>query len=162
MPHHLTELVQRLGNTLKKREWKLVTAESCTGGGLAYHITNAPGSSAWFERGFVTYSNASKEELLNVRPESLAVFGAVSEQVAKEMAEGALQHSQAQVAIAITGIAGPDGGSVEKPVGTVWLSWAGMNMHTQTAMNIFLGDRANIREQAIQTALQKLLEFVHQ
>src|SRR6266516_4143909 len=107
----MNELAAALGDALKKREWKLVTAESCTAGGLSYWITSVPGSSVWFDRGFVTYSNVSKEEVLNVNPITLSVFGAVSEQTAREMAQGALQHSQAQVGLSITGIAGPDGGT---------------------------------------------------
>ena len=152
--------ISELANALKKREWKLVTAESCTGGGLAFQLTNEAGSSTWFERGFVTYSNSSKEELLGVQPFTLNTYGAVSEHTAREMAEGALQHSQAQVAMAVTGIAGPDGGSVDKPVGTVWFAWSGIDMDTQACVIIFKGNRAEIREQAIQFAIGKLLEFI--
>jgi nicotinamide-nucleotide amidase len=152
---------QQLGEKLKQREWKLVTAESCTGGGLAFYLTNIPGSSEWFERGFVTYSNLSKEELLNVKSQTLSQFGAVSEQTAKEMAEGALENSQAQISISITGIAGPDGGSAEKPVGTVWFGWASINSEAQAVVHYFSGSRIEIREQAIQTALGILLGAIN-
>lgn len=160
MSQLIQKLVAELGTELKKREWKLVTAESCTGGGLAYFITSQPGSSAWFDRGFVTYSNNAKEETLGVKPLTLNVFGAVSEQTAREMAEGALQNSQAQIAVAITGIAGPDGGTPEKPVGTVWFAWTSIEGNTQAVIDIFNGDRAQIREHAIVIALEKLLGLV--
>ncbi|MHB1947999.1 MAG: CinA family protein [Gammaproteobacteria bacterium] len=160
MPHSLEKLTTDLGLALISREWKLATAESCTGGGVAYHITEISGSSKWFERGFVTYSNLSKEELLGVSQATLSEFGAVSEETAKEMAEGALERSQAQISLAITGIAGPDGGSIAKPVGTVWFAWAGINQETQAELHVFQGDRHSIREQAIEVALNKLLAFL--
>jgi nicotinamide-nucleotide amidase len=122
----LKSLMKELAGQLTAREWKLATAESCTGGGVAYQLTETAGSSAWFERGFVTYSNLAKVEMLGVKQSTLESFGAVSEQVVRAMAEGALSHSQAQVSIAITGIAGPEGGSKEKPVGSVWFGWAGV------------------------------------
>ena len=149
----LNTLAKQFGAALKTRHWKLVTAESCTGGGLAYWITNIPGSSDWFERGFVTYSNEAKEEQLGVPATLIKKFGAVSEEVARAMAEGALKHSHAQVSIAITGIAGPEGGTAEKPVGTVWLAWAGTTFQTQSKLNQFTGDRKKIREKTIETAL---------
>lgn len=154
------QLVNQLANRLVAREWKLAIAESCTGGGLAYSLTNLPGSSNWFDRGFVTYSNQAKQDLLGVSPLTLSVSGAVSEQTAREMAEGVLQHSQAQLSIAITGIAGPDGGSAEKPVGTVWFAWASINGESHACVDIFSGDRQTVREQAIQFALEKLLTFL--
>lgn len=153
-------IVTELGEALMQREWKLATAESCTGGGVAYVITSMPGCSRWFERGFVTYSNLSKEELLGVRPETITEFGAVSEQTAREMAEGALQQSQAQVSVAITGIAGPEGGSPDKPVGTVWIAWAGVNRETQSSLHSLKGDRQTIREVSIRIALETLLEYI--
>jgi len=130
----------------------LVTAESCTGGGLAYAITAIPGSSKWFERGFVTYSNESKQELLGVSSNTLEKYGAVSEQTVIEMAHGALRNSHADFSIAITGIAGPDGGTAEKPVGTVWFAW-GTKDKIQSQLKFFQGDRKSIREQAIEYAL---------
>ncbi len=155
----ITQAVNALGIALKKRRWKLVTAESCTGGGLAYWLTSVAGSSDWFERGLVTYSNASKHALLGVRVSTLEKFGAVSEATAREMAEGALGNSSAQLSIAITGIAGPAGGTVEKPVGTVWFAWKGVGGKTQAKMSLFSGGREAIREQAIEMAL-KLLQGV--
>ncbi len=136
---------------------KLITAESCTGGGLAYAITRIAGSSAWFDRGWVTYSNHSKEELLGVSPLTLTTFGSVSAQTAQEMAEGALARSQAHVSIAVTGIAGPEGGTLEKPVGTVWIACATHRAATQITHHLFTGERAEVREKSIETALQILL-----
>ncbi len=160
MPHSIEQLVIELSQQLLQREWKLVTAESCTGGGLAYHLTNLSGSSTWFERGFVTYSNSAKEEMLGVPASTIATFGAVSEQTARAMAEGALRHSQAEVSVAITGIAGPAGGSLEKPVGTVWFAWAGVNLDTQSELHVLMGDRAEIRMKAIAIALERLKTFL--
>lgn len=155
----MNSLITKLTSTLLKHNCKITTAESCTGGGVAYYLTSLPGSSAWFDRGFVTYSNLAKEELLGVQPGTLLAFGAVSEAVAREMAEGALARSQAQISIAITGIAGPDGGSKDKPVGTIWFAWAGINQETQACVYQLNGDRQAIREQAIKIALEKLREF---
>lgn len=160
MTQSLEQLAAQVGKKLKEKEWKLATAESCTGGGVAYWITSIPGSSDWFERGFVTYSNLAKEEMLDVSPATLNSYGAVSEQTAREMAEGALRHSQAQISIAITGIAGPTGGTREKPVGTVWFSWAGVNFTTQTKMMAFTGTRTQVREQSIVIALENLLNLI--
>lgn len=155
-----TELITSIGTLLTQQQWKLVTAESCTGGGLAYVITEQAGVSDWFERGYVTYSNAAKEANLQVPATTLLQFGAVSEQTARAMAEGALQQSQAQVSVAITGIAGPGGGTPTKPVGTVWFGWASNQAPTQTYVALFSGNRTDIRQQAIQTALEKLLAFI--
>ena len=152
----IMEVLSALGQALKKHQWTLVTAESCTGGGLAYWLTSVPGSSEWFERGFVTYSNASKQELLSVKTLTLEKFGAVSEETAREMAEGALSKSLANVSMAITGIAGPDGGSPEKPVGTVWFAWKQPTLETQTKKVLLSGNREEIREQAIRFALEQL------
>lgn len=160
MPHPIEQLVISLSQELKKQEWKLVTAESCTGGGLAYYLTNLSGSSEWFERGFVSYSNSSKEEMLGVRNATIDAFGAVSEQTAIEMAEGALRHSQAQVSVAITGIAGPTGGTPYKPVGTVCFAWAGLNLKTKSILTVLNGDRADIREKSIIVALTELLKIL--
>jgi nicotinamide-nucleotide amidase len=155
----LLKLAIELGHQLKKHNLKLVTAESCTGGGLAYTITEVSGSSDWFERGYVTYSNKAKQELLGVKLATLNSFGAVSEQTAREMAEGALQHSEADVSVAITGIAGPTGGTPEKPVGTVWFGWVGMDGKINTAMQIFPGDRHAVRESSIRWILEKLINL---
>jgi nicotinamide-nucleotide amidase len=154
------ELVETLANRLIPRGLMLVTAESCTGGWLAQAITSAPGSSQWFERGFVTYSNASKHEVLGVKEETLARYGAVSGQSAEEMAAGALRHSHAQVSVAITGIAGPGGGSDEKPVGTVWIAWGREGDEVQAKLYCFTGDRHAIRGQAVTAALRGLIDRI--
>lgn len=138
----------------------LVTAESCTGGGVAYAITDMPGSSEWFERGFVTYSNAAKQEQLGVAHELIVRFGAVSEQVAAAMALGALQHSHADFSVAVTGIAGPDGGTAEKPVGTVCFGWGQRGGDVRTTRIVFDGNRRQVRELSILTALQGLTDLV--
>ncbi len=156
----LHALAESLAHALKEKKWKLVTAESCTGGGLAYWITNISGSSEWFDRGLITYSDKSKEELLNVNTHTLSEHGAVSEKTAREMAEGALHFSQANVSVAITGIAGPGGGSIEKPVGTVWIAIASLEKKTEANVFIFSGDRFAIREQAIMMVIEKLLVYL--
>lgn len=148
---------ETLAQVLLKRDWMLATAESCTGGMIAARCTDLAGSSAWFERGFVTYSNAAKCELLGVSPESIARHGAVSEAVAREMALGAVQRSGAQVAMAVTGIAGPTGGSPDKPVGTVWFAWAWPG-HLESACVKWPGNRQAVREQTTAHALAQLLE----
>lgn len=159
MPSTLEKLVQEIGDELKKRNLSLVTAESCTGGGLSYWITLVPGSSDWFERGYVTYSNAAKIDL-GVNPLTLDEFGAVSEQTAREMAQSALHHSLADISIAITGIAGPTGGLPHKPVGTVWFAFAAKNAPIQSEVSVFSGNREAIRQQAIEQALSGLLKLV--
>ncbi len=140
----------------------LVTAESCTGGGVAYAITGLPGSSGWFERGFVTYSNLAKQEQLGVAEALITRHGAVSEKVAAAMAQGALQHSRADYSVAVTGIAGPDGGTAEKPVGTVCFGWSRRGATTRTTRIVFDGDRQQVRELSILTALQGLADLVEQ
>jgi len=135
--------------------WKLATAESCTGGLIAAACTELSGSSNWFERGFVTYSNEAKTELLGVDAALIARHGAVSEEVARAMAQGALQRSHAQVALSVTGVAGPTGGSAAKPVGTVWFGWATPGGVT-TNMRLFAGDRAAVRAAAVHHALHTL------
>ena len=149
-------LAQQLGKALNARGWKITCAESCTGGGIGYAITSVSGSSAWFERGFITYSNEAKSEVLGVNPDTLLVYGAVSEQTVEQMAQGALEHGKADLAIAVSGIAGPDGGSPEKPVGTVWFGVAVkdkvISLHQR-----FVGDRLEIRQQAIEHALEHAL-----
>ena len=150
-----------LGEALIERNESVCTAESCTGGGVAAAMTDVPGSSRWFERGFVTYSNAAKEEMLGVLPETLRQHGAVSESVVCEMAAGALSHSHAQWSIAISGIAGPEGGTPDKPVGTVWLAWAGPNRFLSAEKQLFAGNREAVREQASQYAIERLLAFLN-
>lgn len=145
--------IQHLADLLLARGERLATAESCTGGLIAATCTELAGSSAWFERGFVTYSNEAKCELLGVPEGLIAQHGAVSEAVARAMAEGALRHSRADIAVAVTGVAGPSGGSLDKPVGTVWLAWAerGGAVHAQRAW--FEGDRAAVRAATVVQAL---------
>jgi nicotinamide-nucleotide amidase len=155
----IKSLVLKTAQTFKQNQLTLVTAESCTGGGLSYWLTSVPGSSDWFERGFVTYSNAAKIEMLGVHPQTIEEFGAVSAKTAREMAEGALRHSHADLSVAITGIAGPTGGSTDKPVGTVWIAWAKQNIETRELGQLFSGDRQSIRLQAIAKALEMLYEI---
>ncbi|PQJ67811.1 nicotinamide-nucleotide amidase [Photobacterium angustum] len=155
---NIEQLATDLGQALKNKNWVATTAESCTGGGVAYAITEIAGSSAWFNRSFVTYSNEAKQEMLSVSSATLAEFGAVSEAVVFEMACGALAASRADISVAISGIAGPDGGSEEKPVGTVWFCWADATGWRQTTCCHFEGDRKNIRLQAIAKALSAMLE----
>ncbi len=156
----LIDLATQLGRALQAREWKLATAESCTGGWVAKLLTDIAGSSAWFERGFVTYSNAAKQELLDVRAATLKDFGAVSQQTARELASGALAHSPAEVALAITGIAGPGGGTPDKPVGLVWFAWARRSGALRVAQQQFSGDRESVRRQAVAAALQGALRVL--
>ncbi len=151
-------LVARLAAALCARRWRLVTAESCTGGLLAAACTSIAGSSDWFERGFVTYSNEAKSELLGVPAPLIATHGAVSEEVARAMAEGALQHAHAEIALSVTGIAGPGGGSADKPVGTVWLGLAAAGRPTRAERLQLGGDRAAVRGQTVRHALQRLIE----
>lgn len=140
----------------------LATAESCTGGGVAQAITEVAGSSAWFERGFVTYSNLSKQQMLGVRETTLKQYGAVSEMTVREMVAGALQHSAAQVALAVSGIAGPDGGTADKPVGTVWFAWGIKHGETGAKRHQLGGSRAEVRAQAVHIALQGLIDLLNQ
>lgn len=153
----LEKLAEQLGAVLLERgEW-LAAAESCTGGWLAQSVTAIAGSSAWFDRGFVTYSNAAKVDMLGVPETTLDRHGAVSEATARAMAQGALVHSRADWTVAITGIAGPSGGSVEKPVGTVCFAWAGRDAGCEACTCHFAGDRAAVREQSVKYALTSLL-----
>lgn len=146
---------QRVAAALTPHGWQLATAESCTGGLIAAACTELPGSSQWFERGFVTYSNAAKSELLGVDAALIAQHGAVSESVARAMAQGALHHSHADFALSVTGIAGPGGGSADKPVGTVWMGWAHAN-RCWTECCFFAGNRQFIRQQTVLHSLQRL------
>ena len=157
MDRKLAELSRLLGQAFSARGWMLATAESCSGGLLAGAVTDTPGSSIWFERGFVTYSNESKTELLGVEPATLARYGAVSEETAREMADGAIIHSRADVAIAVTGIAGPDGGSAAKPVGTVWLAWRVRHGDGGAQVHCFPGDREAVRRCVVVAALERLI-----
>ncbi len=154
------ELVAEIGEALRAHGQFLATAESCTGGWVARELTAAQGCSKWFDRGFVTYTNQSKQDMLGVRAATIDGHGAVSEATVREMAEGALRHSQAQVALAISGIAGPGGGTPDKPVGTVWLAWAGDEFPTLSRCEHFPGDREAVRRQAVDAALRQLLVLV--
>ncbi|HAE99721.1 MAG TPA: damage-inducible protein CinA [Methylophilaceae bacterium] len=156
----LNQLAIDLGAKLKRKGYMLALAESCTGGMAAQWITSVPGSSMWFDRGFVTYSNQSKIEMLGVQAETIEQYGAVSEQTAIEMVYGALKQSQAKVAVSITGIAGPDGGSLTKPVGTVCFAWASLDGGLTKSTKWFGGDRAQIRQQACIEAMQGLLTIL--
>lgn len=158
----LVSLSEQAGNALRSHGLMLATAESCTGGWIAEAITAVAGSSRWFERGFVTYSNEAKRELLGVRAATLEHYGAVSEATVREMAEGALRHSHAQVAVAVSGIAGPGGGSLEKPVGTVCLAWARAGGATRTVRAQFDGNREAVRRQAVAAALQGLVDLLNE
>lgn len=157
-------LLERLAEGLARQNKKAATAESCTGGGVACAMTDMAGSSRWFERGFVSYSNEAKTEQLSVPAETIARFGAVSEEVAAAMATGALRHSRADFGVAVTGIAGPDGGSADKPVGTVCFGWSRRDgereREPKTRRVLFAGNRQQVREQSIETALQGLLDLV--
>jgi nicotinamide-nucleotide amidase len=156
----LTTLATLAGARLKAKGLMLATAESCTGGWVAQAVTAIAGSSDWFERGFVTYSNAAKMEMLRVKADTLRTHGAVSEQTAGEMAAGALARSRAQVAAAVTGIAGPAGGSAEKPVGTVCFAWALKSGAVSAETRLFKGDRESVRRQSVIAALQGVLEVL--
>ncbi len=152
------DLIQ-ISTTLLARGWMLATAESCTGGMISAACTDLAGSSQWFERGFVTYSNEAKAEMLAVPPGLIEEHGAVSESVARAMADGALAHSRAQVSLAVTGIAGPTGGTEAKPVGTVWFAWC-VGGETHSEMQHFAGDRAAVRMATVRYALKRLLSLL--
>jgi nicotinamide-nucleotide amidase len=156
----LATLAALAGSRLKSGGELLVTAESCTGGWLAQSITAIAGSSEWFERGFITYSNESKQELLGVLAETLARSGAVSEETAREMARGALAASRGSLAVAITGVAGPSGGTPAKPVGMVCLAWADRNGAVRSETRHFTGDREKVRRQSVMRALQGIIEWL--
>ena len=156
----LIVVARTLGQALKAGNLSLATAESCTGGWVAKVMTDIEGSSAFFDRGFVTYTNESKQEMLSVSAETLSTYGAVSEETVKEMAKGALEHSHADFSLAISGIAGPGGGTADKPVGTVCFAWANRDGWLETRQEIFSGDRHAVRMQAVLTALQGVLEKV--
>lgn len=157
MDSELLELAQALSQKLLEAQAKIAVAESCTGGLIATAITEIPGSSEWFDRGFVTYSNEAKVEMLGVSPETLAHYGAVSAQTAQEMARGVLNHSVADFSVAVTGIAGPGGGSVEKPVGTVFVAWQQKDRDCICKKLNLNGDRHSIRLQTAKSALRYYL-----
>jgi nicotinamide-nucleotide amidase len=152
----------RISERLGDSDWSLATAESCTGGWIAKLLTDVPGCSSWFERGFVTYSNEAKQELLGVPAEILQEHGAVSEATVCRMAEGALQHSHANLALAVTGIAGPGGGRPDKPLGLVWFGWAVKTQQDPVSISceqqVFNGNRDAVRRQAVARALEGMLE----
>jgi nicotinamide-nucleotide amidase len=157
----ITELARTLGRACRRRGVALAVAESCTGGGLAEAITRISGSAKWFDRGFVTYTNDAKKQMLGVARRTLRDHGAVSEAVAREMARGALENaSDADVTVSITGIAGPTGGSRSKPVGLVWIAWAARQGEVQARAFHFRGDRQEIRRQSVGTALQGLIDLL--
>ena len=160
MDDELYQLAEKTGQALKARGWMLATAESCTGGWVGEAVTAVAGSSSWYDRGFITYTNESKQEMLGVQAETLARHGAVSEETVCEMAAGVLLHSQAHISLAISGIAGPAGGSPGKPVGTVCFAWAVKNGPLKNERRVFAGDRSAIREQAVFHALQGVLALL--
>ncbi len=162
MDAELYELAGRVGDALKARKLMLAAAESCTGGWIGQAVTMVPGSSKWFDRGFVTYTNEAKRDMLGVKAATLEEFGAVSEQTVREMVAGALAGSRAQVAVAVSGIAGPDGGSRQKPVGTVELAWGAKAGDMRTQSVRFLGDRDAVRRQTVIAALEGLLALLGQ
>lgn len=160
MDRELSRLAIALGERLHAQGLTITTAESCTGGWVAKALTDIAGSSAWFERGFVTYSNRAKQEMLGVSPEVIDTQGAVSEAVVREMVRGAIANSAADLALAISGVAGPGGGTVEKPVGTVWFAWGRSGDTPVTHVERFDGDREQVRRQAVLTALQGVLNLI--
>lgn len=155
-------LAAQVGGLLKAHGLMLATAESCTGGGVAHAVTEIAGSSAWFECGFIAYSNQAKQQMLGVNEATLIQHGAVSEAVVREMAMGAIQHSHAQVALAVSGIAGPDGGTADKPVGTIWFAWYVKERMCVSHMHHLTGSRAEIRARSVRIALQGVAELLNQ
>lgn len=160
MDESLFRLAEETGQALIARGWMLATAESCTGGWVGEAVTAVPGSSVWYDRGFITYTNASKQEMLGVQAETLAQHGAVSEETVREMAAGVLRHSQAHISLSISGIAGPTGGSPDKPVGTVCFAWCIKNGPLKSERHIFAGDRHAVRQQAVFHALRGVLALL--
>lgn len=156
----ITLLVGQLADLLIERNKKLTVAESCTGGWIAKVLTDLAGSSVWFERGFVTYSNQAKHEMLGVAVATLENFGAVSQETVAEMAAGALKNSHADFSLSVSGIAGPGGGSTDKPVGLVWFAWSDNQQIISSEQKIFSGDRDEVRKQAVIYALTELLKLL--
>lgn len=160
MNSHIKDLSTQLGELLLSRQFTVTCAESCTGGGIARAITDVAGSSQWFHAGFITYANDAKEQLLSVSPETLVSEGAVSGAVVRQMAEGALMATGADIVVAVSGVAGPDGGTEDKPVGMVWFSWALKNGVVTTLCVQFKGGRAAVRQAAVKQALMGLIEML--
>ena len=158
----LLQLAHLLGQKLHARGWMLAAAESCTGGWLAQVVTAIPGSSVWFDRGFVTYSNEAKQEMLGVAAATLQTHGAVSEETVREMAEGTLRRSRAMISVSISGVAGPGGGTPQKPVGTVCIAWAVKDQAPFSTVCRLSGDREEIRSRAVAAALRGLIESIPQ
>lgn len=160
MDDALGQLAAQAGAALKQRGLWLASAESCTGGWVGEAVTSVSGSSQWYERGFITYTNLAKQEMLGVSAQTLADFGAVSEQTVREMARGALRLSRADIVLAISGIAGPTGGAPDKPVGLVWFAWATKNGILRSEKHLLHGDRREVRRQAVETALKGVLALL--
>lgn len=161
MDAELYEVAGKVGDALKAKALVMAAAESCTGGWIGQAVTMVPGSSKWFDRGFVTYTNEAKQEMLGVSAETLKKFGAVSEQTVREMAAGALKASRAQVSVAVSGVAGPDGGAPKKPVGTVCIAWCKSGAEPVARTHRFQGDRDSVRRQSVIAALEGLLVLVN-
>ncbi|WP_339722890.1 nicotinamide-nucleotide amidohydrolase family protein [uncultured Paraglaciecola sp.] len=159
MTADITQLAQLLGNKLAAKGWQISCAESCTGGGVGYAITSISGSSAWFKKGFITYSNDAKQQMLGVSEHTLNQYGAVSAQTVEEMAVGAATYAKAEVAVAISGIAGPDGGTPEKPVGTVWFGFF-IDGQSSSQKLLIDGNRETVRIKAIEFALSNTLQLL--
>ena len=157
----LQDLAIKVGSALSQQGLMLASAESCTGGWLGQTITSIAGSSAWYERGFITYTDISKREMLGVSSTTLEQYGAVSEETAYEMAEGAIARSHAQVVVSVTGIAGPGGGTAKKPVGTICFAWIMKDGLARTETRYFSGSREEIRQQAVAEALQGVIDLLH-
>lgn len=155
----LSTLAEKLAEHCKTQQMVLACAESCTGGLLSSTLVDVPGCSAWFDCGLVVYSDLAKQKMLGVDPKTLAHYGAVSKEVAQDLAQGLLQRSSANITVSITGIAGPDGGSDEKPVGTVWFAFASRHGFMKTAHHVFLGSRQEVRMQAVEFVLKELLQI---
>lgn len=158
----LYELAHRVGEQLRSRHWQLATAESCTGGWVSQAVTAVEGSSEWFDRGFVTYANRAKAEMLDVPWDTLQRYGAVSAETVSAMVQGALNRSAAQISVAVSGIAGPSGGSTNKPVGTVWLAWGARGSDITATGFYFPGERQVVRRASVVAALQGLLTYMDQ
>ena len=158
----LSQLSSEVGRILVESKFKLSTVESCTGGWIGKVLTDVAGSSSWYECGYVTYSDASKIGLLGVSPKIIRQSGAVSEHVARQMAQCSFSNTGADIALAVTGIAGPSGGTREKPVGTVWFAWATRAASCKTERKVFSGDRKSIREQTVWSALSNLIRFLEE
>lgn len=159
MDKELFVLAQRVGQFLMAQGKTIALAESCTGGLIASTLTDVAGSSAWFDRGFVTYSNQAKMDMLDVDPNILRQYGAVSTETAAQMVSGVLAHTAADCAVAITGIAGPDGGTLEKPVGTVFIAWQWRNQNPVIIKKLFGGNRQDVRRQSVKTALEGVFDY---